>query len=409
MRLRSILFLLLLITLVACGRFAPEPELKNTPTLESTPLSTPTVTESPTLTPTATDTPAPTETPSPTATYPPIDYGPKDFPANINPLTGLPVSDPTRLDRRPVAVKIQIFPRGQRPTFSISLADIVYDFYQNFGLTRLHAIFYGNDAQQVGPIRSARILDGKLTRIYKSIFAFGGADHRILNYISDTDYGNRFILEGSSTCPAMCRIDPNGLNYLVGNTKELQAFATSKGIDTSRQNLDGMRFSHQAPEGGTEGNQVYVRYSISAYVRWDYDPLQNRYLRFQDAQEASTIQEEVYQPFIDLTENTETQISAANVVIVKMTHQNYLGIPFGANEIIDIQLDGSGDAFIYRDGKFYQVRWVVPERESRLILVGLDGTLFPFNPGNTWFEVIGESSNRSEASPGVWRFENRLP
>lgn len=406
---RMIIFSLLMITLVACGRTAPVPELPDTPAVESVPSSTPTLTPSPSSTPTATETLAPTETPSPTPTFPPVDYGPSDFPSNVNPLTGLPVLDPTRLDRRPVAVKIQIFPRGQRPTFSISLADIVYDFYQNFGLTRLHAIFYGNDAEQVGPIRSARILDGKLTRIYKSIFAFGGADQRILNYISNTDYGNRFILEGSSACPAMCRIDPNGLNYLVGNTKELTAYASNKDIDNSRQNLDGMRFAHQPPEGGNTGNQVYVRYSISAYVRWDYDPVQNRYLRFQDAQEASTIQEEAYQPFVDLTQNSETQISAANVVIVKMTHQNYLGIPFGPNEIIDIQLDGSGDAFIYRDGQVYQVRWVVPERESRLILVGLDGNLFPFKPGNTWIEVIGESSNRSEASPGVWRWDNRLP
>jgi len=409
MRIRMILFLLLLITLVACGRTMPEPALVDTPTVENLPTATQTVTPSPTYTSTATETPTPTETPSPTPTFPPVDYGPRDFPANVNPLTGLPVLDPTRLDRRPVAVKIQIFPRGQRPTFNLSLADIVYDFYQNAGLTRMHAIFYGNDAEQVGPIRSARILDGKLTRIYKSIFAFGGADQRILNYISNTDYGNRFILEGSSACPALCRIDPNGFNYLVGNTRELQAYASSKGIDNSRQNLDGMRFTHQPPTGDAPGNQVYVRYSISAYVRWDYDPSQNRYLRFQDAQEASTIQEEAYQPFMDITRDGEMQVSAANVVVVKMTHQNFLNIPYGPNEIIDIALDGSGDAFIYRDGKTYQVRWVVPEREARLILVALDGSLFPFSPGNTWFEVVGESAIRSEATPGVWRFENRLP
>jgi len=152
-----------------------------------------------------------------------------------------------------------------------------------------------------------------------------------------------------------------------------------------------------------------VRYSISSYVRWDYDPQQNRYLRFQDAQEASTIQEEVYQPFIDISLSAETQVSADNVVVVYMTHQNHLGIPYGPNEIIDIQLDGSGDAFIYRDGQVYQVRWVVPEREARLVLFALDGTPFPFKPGKTWFQVVGESTSRSEAAPGVWRYENHLP
>lgn len=407
MRLRSSLLIILMFFLSACGRAAPV--LESTPTPESVIQSTPTTAPTSTSTPTATNTPEPSQTPSPTATLPPVDYGPRDFPANVNPLTGLPVSDPTRLDRRPVAVKIQIFPRGQRPTFGVSLADIVYDFYQNFGLTRLHAIFYGDDVAQVGPIRSARILDGKLVRIYKSILAFGGADQRILNLIRNTDYGDRLLSEGSSSCPAMCRIDPNGLNYLVANTQELQAYATRVGVENGRQNLDGMRFAHQPPDGGNPGTQLYVRYSISAYVRWDYDPQQNRYLRFQDAQEASTIQEEVYQPFMDKTNAVETQVSADNVVVVYMTHQNGLGIPYGPNEIIDVQLDGAGDAFIYRDGKVYQVRWVVVEREARLTLVGLDGNLFPFKPGNTWFQVVGVSATRSQASPGVWRYENRLP
>jgi len=408
MRLKSILSLLLAaIMLAACGGTAPELEASPSPTAAI--QATPTLEPSATFAPTATETPQPTQTASPTATLPPVDYGPRDFPPNVNPLTGLPVADPSRLDRRPVAIKIQIFPRGQRPTFGLAFADIVYDFYQNSGLTRLHAIFYGSDSLQVGPIRSARILDGKLARIYKSIFAFGGADQRILDKISNTDYGNRLLREGSSACPAMCRIDPNGLNYLVANTAELQAYALSRGIDTSSQNLDGMRFAHQPPEGGAPGSQLFVRYSISAYVRWDYDPLHNRYLRFQDAQEASTVQEEAYQPFMDTSGSGQVQIAADNVVVVFMTHQNYLDIPYGPNEIIDIQLDASGDAYLYRDGKVYPVRWAVPEREARLILVGADGALVPFKPGVTWFQVVGESTTRSEAAPGVWRFESRLP
>ncbi|HEX7599056.1 MAG TPA: hypothetical protein VF518_12645, partial [Polyangia bacterium] len=66
------------------------------------------VTTAPTasLAPAATDTPTsqPTEVSSPTATpgYPPEGYGPANFPAGVDPLTGLKVADPALLDRRPM-------------------------------------------------------------------------------------------------------------------------------------------------------------------------------------------------------------------------------------------------------------------------------------------------------------------
>ncbi|MEN6393468.1 MAG: DUF3048 domain-containing protein, partial [Anaerolineaceae bacterium] len=243
----------------------------------------------PTGIPTNTPVP-PTDTPTSvpptiTPTVPPQDYGPVNFPAEVNPLTGLIVTDPTRLDRRPLAVKIQIFPRSDRPPMNLSLADIVYDYYQNNGMTRFHAIFYGNDAQQVGPIRSARLLDISLIRMYKSIFAFAGADKRVLNKLYGTEFYDRLVVEGSANCPPMCRLDQNAENFLVADTLEMGKFIVGKGVDNSRQNLDGMTFKTEAPANGQPAVKIFNRYSISAYSRWDYDSASGRYLRFQDTQE----------------------------------------------------------------------------------------------------------------------------
>jgi hypothetical protein len=319
-------------------------------------------------------------------------------------LTGLAVANPQLLERRPLAVKVQLFPRGQRPPWGLTFADIVYDYYQNNGLARLHAIFYGSDADQVGPIRSARLLDGVLVRSYKSIFAFGGADRRVLNRLFNTEYADRLVVEGSR-CPPMCRIDPNVYNFLVTNTKELSAYITAQGLDNKRPNLDGMLFQFDPPDGGQPGNQVQVRYSISAYTRWDYDPVRNEYLRFQDDAEDEG-QGEVYAPLIDRL--NEQQISAENVVVLFATHQFVL--QSGSNEIVDIFLEGSGQAVIFRDGQAYRVLWSRSGFDALLSLTYPDGRPFPFKHGNTWFEVIGASSlpTRQEQA-GVWRFENRIP
>lgn len=400
-RLLTAIVIILLVILAGCkGASTPTPQ-DSTPTPETIVETTSTVTPSPT-TETPTETPEPTDTP--TATLPPQDYGPDNFPTNVNPLTGLPVSDPSLLDRRPMEVKIQTFPRGQRPPWAVSLADIVFDYYQNNGLTRLNAIFYGNDAEQVGPIRSARLLDASLVRMYKAIFAFGSADQRILNRLVNADFANRLVLEGSNSCPVMCRADPNGYNFLITNTKELGPYVVSRGVKNDRQDLNGMTFQHRTPEGGSAGTQVYTRYSISAYTRWDYDPNTGRYLRFEDTQE-DTGQGEGYAPFMDRL--TNQQVSAANVVVLFVPHQ--YAYKSGNSEIIDITLSGSGKAIAFRDGQKYDVQWNRPTPDSVLFLTNPDGSAFPFKPGITWFQVVGESSKIEDQGGGVWRFQHLFP
>lgn len=398
------LTLLALLVVSACSTAAPSATVTPTKVVIIEPSPTNTLTASPVP---PTETPTPTLVPSPTPTPPPADYGPDDFPSNVNPLTGLPVSDPTKLERLPMGIKIQIFPRGQRPTWSISLADIVYDYYQNSGLTRLNAIYYGNDSEQVGPIRSARLFDDHIVRLYNMIFAFGGAFRPILNQLLNNTYYNRLVLEGSNLCPVMCRVDPDGYNYLVANTKELNPYVAGKGVDTSRPNLNGMTFQLLPPEGGQSGESLSVRYSISSYIRWDYDPVNGKYLRFQDTQEAGNEEEEQYAPFTDRDDGQ--QVSAANVVVIITPHQLAFGTRYGMKEIIDIQLSGTGQAIIFRDGQAYEVTWNRPPTDTPLYLTDAEGNAFPFKQGNTWFQVIGQNSSVEQREDGSWRFENRLP
>ncbi len=381
----------------------PSPGDTPTPLLQTdthTPLPSP-------LPPTETATLQPSNTPPPVESPPAVSYGPSDFPANVNPLTGLSVVDPSLLERRPLSVKVQIFPRGQRPPMGISLADIVYDYYQNNGLTRFHAIFYGQNAEQVGPIRSGRLFDSSLVRMYKSILAFGGADRRILNKFLNSDFANRLVMEGYGNCPPMCRIDPNGFNFLVTNTAELSAYAISKGIDNSRQDLNGMVFHSLVPAGGSVASQVVIRYSISSYNRWDYDPASGKYVRYQDTTEAANIQNESFELLVD--KFTGQRIEAANVVILFLPHEYAYRSQSGNSEIVDIILSGSGRAYALRDGAIFELAWNRPNRDSVLFLTFPDGSLYPFKPGNTWFQVIGQSSKVEVLEGGLWRFTFSIP
>ncbi|RPJ54771.1 MAG: DUF3048 domain-containing protein, partial [Dehalococcoidia bacterium] len=61
-------------------------------------------------------------------------------PTNINPLTGLPVDDPAKLQRRPLMVRVGNDPAA-RPQVGLNSADMVYEEITEWWVTRFTAIF----------------------------------------------------------------------------------------------------------------------------------------------------------------------------------------------------------------------------------------------------------------------------
>ncbi len=64
-------------------------------------------------------------------------------PAGYNPLTGLPVSDPSVLELPAVLISITNFPKSARPQAGLSFAPTVYEMYITEGTTRFLVTFYG--------------------------------------------------------------------------------------------------------------------------------------------------------------------------------------------------------------------------------------------------------------------------
>ncbi|HHY88098.1 MAG TPA: DUF3048 domain-containing protein [Chloroflexi bacterium] len=393
--------LFLVVTLLAgC---APGNPGSTTPTIEATDTSVP---PTATITPTVTEIP-PTPTPTVTPTPEPVVFGPADFPEGVNPLTGLEVEDPDILDRRPVIVKVQNLPRTDRPQFGLSLADLVYEYYTEQGTTRFTAIYYGQDAELVAPIRSARFFDIHINEMYKGVFVFGGAYYLLLNRLMESDFADKLIIEADRWLPAVRRFDPGARNYLSVDTAALQEVLEKNNVDNTRPNLDGMLFSPEVPDGGEDGSQVIARFSAAIYNRWDYDPETGRYLRFSDTENDITGGEnEVYEQLTDAL--TEQPIAADNVVIVLVRYE--IRDPRADAEVLDMQLLGQGPAYIARDGKLYEVQWQRLNRDSVLTLVDAEGNPFPFKPGQTWFEIMAAnttvtSTDTDDDGKLLWRFD----
>lgn len=375
----------------------------------------------PTATPTATSVP---EEVSPEPEWPeviplivsqptPVGYGPDEFPPGVNPLTGLQVEDPELLDRRPMAVKITNYPRTVRPQSGLSKADLVYEYYMERGITRFIAVFYGQDAERVGPVRSGRFFDEHIFKMYDSFFVFGMADPRVMDYFLGLDpHWVASLVVQTDEIEHSCLAEPRFLcrdfskatyNNMYTNTTALQDYVENRN-GNYRPDLSGMRFENRLPSGGEEVFNIFLRYSLFIYNKWSYYSQQGRYARFQETIGYADINQENYQPLVDNL--TGDQLMADNVVVLVVPHYFFVKTP--TTEMVTIPMIGSGLAYIFRDGAVYEGKWMRETEEGVLHLVDKKGNPFPLKPGNTWFEVVSQQTTLAREGDDM-RFYFNLP
>lgn len=301
----------------------------------------------------------------------------------LNPLTGLPADDPDDLNRRPLLIKISNFPPSIRP-YQIGLndAEIVWEHLLAGGVTRFSAVFLEGDYEKIGPIRSARLLDFQLTRIYEALFVYSGMAPGTLDVFFEDNVMIERGIGGSGPCPPLCRYPQDGLaleHTLYGDTAQLRTeYAAEREADLSPAPITGMVFRDATPRPGRPVQSTLVRYRRSL-VQWQWDNTTGRWLRFQDGD-----------PHMDTSSGE--QISAANVVIIEAEHvempfvrDEYWGPP---NYAFDVPLVGTGRVYLLRGGALFRGQWQRETQNAALTFLDARGDTLPFAPGNTFFNLV---------------------
>jgi hypothetical protein len=344
--------------------------------------------------------------PSPTPAATRYVFGPYSFPKEINPLTGLPANDPGLLERRPIVIKVTNFPRSVRPQWGLSQADHIFEYYIGDSMSRFIGVFYGKDASQVGPIRSARLFDEDVMRMYHGIFVFGWADDPVLEFLFAPDIKSHLVVERPDNCPPLCRVgSEEAYNNLFADTAEIGPYLAYRRTSNNRQDLNGLQFDIQLPPSANPGGKFFLAYSIVSYHYWEYDPALGVYLRYQETEDAKDGKAEAFAPLTDSL--TGSQLSASNVVVLLVPHEYYL--QSSSTEILDQAILGEGKGYAFRDGSIYPIRWEQEARNRRIKLILPNGVTYSLKPGNTWFEIIGERSTFEPVDEGVYRFEFDMP
>jgi hypothetical protein len=343
----------------------------------------------------------------------PLPSGYQDVPVyvpttNTNPLTGLTASDPNLLERRPLAIKITQFPRYTRPQSGLTLADVVYEYYIEDGLTRFIAVFYGSDAPQVGPVRSGRFFDEHITRMYQAFLVFKYADPRVYDYFKESDFSDYLVVPGNGSCPPFFVGDYERDTYnnvFLNTIKFKDCIVKRKNVDNLRPSLQGSFFSSLPPQSDRVVGRIFTQYSLDDYNYWQYVPDKSRYQRYQEVESQRNGNSPSYALLTDAL--TNLPVEADNIVVLFVMHR-FENQFQEEDEVYHIDLYESGDAFVFRDGIVVEATWHRNYLDQPILLTSPQGSPLYLKPGVTFYQVLGVSSEHWQE--GIdWHFKWHSP
>lgn len=324
-----------------------------------------------------------------------------------NPLTGLPPADPSLLNRRPMVIKIANAPDYVRAQSGLSMADAAFEYYIEWGETRFIAVYYGNDLERVGPVRSGRFFDEHVARMYHAYLVFKYADRREFDYLKAGTLSDFLVVPGNGACPPFVvgKQQRDTYNNIFFNTIKFADCLAQEGKDNSRPTLRSGFFSDAAVESALAVNRIFVYYSPQSFGYWNYDATRRKYFRYQEAQDITGNQPETYVPLMDA--ETGLPVTADNVIVLFVPHL-FANTFDQEDEVYHIDLADSGQAFVFRDGIAVPARWQRTDADQPLLLTTLKGTPIYLRPGRTFYQVIGETSTYSQNGTD-WRFTFSTP
>ncbi len=358
--------------LTACAADAPDTYAVKDPDstgLESKPTTTDATSESgpqdaqsSDATPTSIPDSSPTTTPE-NAPDGPVAKGP------VAPYRGTPV-DPSVLLAPQLALKIDNAPSAV-PQQGIQEADIVFEELVEGGLTRFLAVFQSQVPEFVGPIRSGRSSDIPLLMPFDgALFGWSGSNwafRQLLKTVAITDVGLY-----RNPAQYWRKEDRPAPSNLWARAAQLLGEVEDK--TSPVEPLWPFRESLRKDEAGRTVGGVEVDWgSVQVSFRWVDD--KNNWQRFQNEDKHLALNRS----------GEEVEVAAQNVIIqfTKYLLTNEVDANGARIPVAELS-EGSGTAWILKDGQITEGRWVKPNITVHTQFVDETGKAIAMAPGSTW-------------------------
>lgn len=297
------------------------------------------------------------------------------FDPNICPLTGLPVEGIDWLQRRAILVAIGNSP-PERPQSELALADVVFEYLTEGGITRFSAVYLCRDATNIGPVRSGRLINLENVPMLNAIFVHVGASEGVLARLHASEV-NQAKFDEYVGDPGITRIAVRQPPFNAYTSTELiWSLARERGwLPGTHTTI--LKFSDTTPSGGSPAARIDlpIRPGVTD-VSYVYDSASGAYLRSMGGFPHAEI-------------STGQQLSAANVLVIYAAHTetDIIEDSLGSRSV-QIDLAGGGRAQLLRDGQVYEGAWSRPDAHAFFELKESSGNPLLLKPGVTWIQIV---------------------
>lgn len=296
----------------------------------------------------------------PVATYPSI-------------LDGVLVTDQAAANKHPLAITVENDPAA-RPQSGLDKASIVYEtVYDPAATTRFLAIFGENEANKVGPVRSARTFFVDWAHGYDAYLGHWGGNIDALDQIrKDKIYDlDEFAYAGSYWR------EGNKAEEHTGYTSTLKLREqAAKNNYPAANNFTVYKFKDDSTTL-PEAEKVSIDFSSAQYkVDFNYDKTTNSYKRkIADSTDKDAV--------------TKEQLSPKNIAIMTVARkQTTTRINESGYTMTTV---GSGKARIFMDGKEISGTWKKDSAAEREVFYDDAGAEVSFNRGQLWICVVADN------------------
>jgi hypothetical protein len=283
--------------------------------------------------------------------------------AGAYPLTGMPATDPAKLTRQAVAVKIDNNVQA-RPQAGLESADVIYEEFTE-GITRFVVVFHSSDAGTVGPVRSVRPADPSIMRPFGGPLVFSGGSPAVLDVVRSA--GVRQVTE-NDTDTLRRRSGRRAPHNLYTSTEAMfaKAGAGSPPPAFSPFLREGQTY---APAGVTPVTTLNLVPAPNVRATYQWDPGAGVWLRSTDGRPHML--------------EGGAQIGPRNVIV---QYTPYVG--FAADRKVRYpEVVGSGDAVVFVNGTRVAARWTKSSPTAMTTYVDSAGAPIPLARGQTWVHL----------------------
>jgi hypothetical protein len=300
------------------------------------------------------------------------------------PETGTDASPPIAIDRNPlsgeslssastdrvVAVKVDNAPEAG-PPIGIQDAELVIETPVEGGLTRLTAMFFQNEPDVIGPIRSVRPVDADLLVPWKPLLVTTGGQRFV--YQELVAGGVAILDEGTD---GLFQQIPRRQPYHLVATIPLVEEEAGEGTPPVQVIPFG-----DAPLGGTSATSIAIPFSGVADVEWRYTE-GTGYTRFVGGEE--------YQIFPEFSEDPADLVGfSTDTVIVLKAAQRSAGYTDSAGaDVPTFDVIGFGDVLVFHGGEVRTGQWLRGAQSDGWVFLDDSGAQFTVPPGRVWLEIV---------------------